>query len=405
MFPACGGRTIAPMVMTDVGTLPEFNVLMLGRLEDPYATYAEWRAAGPLMNGVVGWGVTRHAEVSALLRDQRMSSHFPLEMIELAFGQGPRAEFQFHSLLNRDGEDHRRLRRLMGRAFTPPLVTKLRDHIIELVDGLIERMLDGDPRDVVADLAYPLPTAVICEMLNLTGVDRDEVRVHTTGLVGDDIERSNAEMAWFRDYLCAALADRTPDADGDLLQRMLAAEEGDDRLSHDEIIDNAVLLFFAGFETTKSVLASGVAALLQFPDQQRLLWDTPGLARSAVEEFLRFDTPAFNAPRFTLAPVKVGGHIIKAGRFVQLLLASANHDERAFDRPDQLDITRDPNRHVSFAGGAHYCLGAMLARLEAETVFTRLAQRTRGIEAAGEPAKNIGGFGTYAEVPVRLFPR
>jgi cytochrome P450 len=393
------------MAVTTETTLPSYNVLEIGLLEDPYATYAEWRAAGPLLHGVVGWGVTRHAEVSALLKDRRIGSHFPIEMIEYAFGPGARADFQFNSLMNRDGVDHSRLRRLMGRAFTLPLVRKLRDHIETLVDELLEPMLDGEARDIVAELAYPLPAAVICEMLNLTDVDRDEVRAHTTRLVGDDMEQSNTEMAWMHEYIGAALATRVPDADGDLLQRMLAAEDGDDRLTRDEIIDNALLLFFAGYETTKSVIASGVVALVDFPDQQRLLWSDPGLARSAVEEFLRFDTPVTTSARIALEPIEVAGRTIKPGTFLQFLLASANHDERAFHDPERLDITRDPNHHVSFAGGAHYCLGAMLARIEAETVFARLAQRTASIEAAGPPVRNTGGFGTYAAVPVRLQPR
>ncbi|HUR77856.1 MAG TPA: cytochrome P450 [Acidimicrobiales bacterium] len=382
--------------------LPQYNVLLLDELEDPGASFAQWRSAGPLMDGMVGWGVTRHAEVSWLLKDRRISHHFPKEMMEFAFGNGSTAAFQYNSLLNREGADHSRLRRLMGRAFTLPLVRKLRDHITELVDGLIDPMLDGEARDIVADLAVPLPTAVICEMLNIDSIDRREVAFHAARLFSLDHAESDAGTDWLRSYIGAVLAERAPDADGDLLQRMLAAEDGEHRLTHDEVVDNAALLFFAGFETTKHLITSGTAALLRFPAQQRLLWTEPGLARSAVEEFLRFDSPVIAAPRVTLEPVEVGGQMIKEGRFLQLLLASANHDERAFDRPDQLDLTRDPNPHVSFAGGAHYCLGAMLARLEAEVVFTRLAQRSRSIEAAGNPTRVVRGFGTYASVPIRL---
>lgn len=387
---------------TTTATLPEYNVLQLAALEDPYGTYAEWRAAGPLMNGLVGWGVTRHAEVSALMKDRRLSHHFTKELCQFAFGDGATAEFQFNSLLNMEGTDHSRLRRLMGRAFTLPLVRKMRDHITELVDGLLEPMLDGEAHDVVRSIAFPLPSAVICELLNLDDVDRDTVAQQAGRLAMNDQAEADAAIDWFRTYLSGVLAQRTPDEEGDLLQRMLVAEEGDDRLTHEEIVDNAVLLFFAGFETTRHLITSGTAALLQFPDQQRALWEVPELARSAVEEFLRFDTPIVSAPRFTLAPVEIGGRTIKEGRFVQLLLASANHDERAFHQPERLDITRNPNPHVSFGGGVHHCLGAMLARMEAEIVFARLALRTTGIEPAGETVRVTGGMGTYSSVPIRL---
>lgn len=399
MFCGRGIRTLTGMVTT-APALPQFNVLQLLELEDPYATYRDWREAGPLMDGLVGWGVTRHAEVSALMKDPRMSHAFPVELLQFALGDGSMCDFQYNSVLNREGADHSRLRRLMHRAFTLPLVRKLRDHITELVDGLLDPMLDGEARDIVTDVAFPLPTAVICELLNISDADRDAVAVQAAGFGNPDT--GDATIDWLRGYIGDVLADRVADPDGDLLQRMLAAEEGEDRFSHAEIVDNAVLLFFGGFETTKHLITSGTAALLQFPDQQRLLWNQPELARSAVEEFLRFDTPVVNSPRLTTAPIEVGGRVIKEGRFVQLLLACANHDERAFARPDQLDITRDPNPHVSFGGGPHYCLGAMLARLEAEVVFARLAQRSVSIEAAGEPTRLVRGFGTYSSVPIQL---
>jgi cytochrome P450 len=381
---------------------PPVRLLALGNLEDPYAQFAEWRAAGPLVHGLEGWGVTRHVDVSALLRDRRIGHAFPRFMLEYAFGDGATTDFQTNSLLNRDDDDHTRLRRLMGQAFSAPLVRKMREHIGELVDELLEPMLDGEVHDIVDALAFPLPSAVICELLDIDKADRDEVRDQTTRFNTQDVAAMDAGMEWFRDYMSAVLAERTADPEGDLFQRMLAAEDGADRLTHQEIVDNAILLFFAGFETTKNVIASGVAALLEFPDQQALLWSHPELAASAVEEFLRYDAPVRFAPRVTVADVEIGGEVIPAGRFVQLHLGSANRDERVFADPDRLDITRSPNPHVAFGGGVHHCLGAMLARVEGEVVFRRLAQRLGGLEPAGEPTKNVGaGLGTYTAVPVR----
>jgi cytochrome P450 len=378
------------------------SLLALGQLEDPYAQFAEWRAAGPLLRGLEGWGVTRHAEVSALLRDRRIGHAFPRQMLEYALGNGATTDFQLNSLLNRDGEDHTRLRRLMGQAFSAPLVRKLRDHIADLVDELLEPMMDGETRDIVGDLAFPLPSAVICELLGIDKADRDEVRDQTTRFNTQDMAVADAGIEWFRAYMSDVMEQRTPDADGDLFQRMLAAEEGDDRLSHQEIVDNAILLFLAGFDTTKNVIASGVAALFEFPDQQALLWSEPTLAASALEEFLRYDAPVRFAPRVSLEDVEIAGEVIPTGRFLQLQIGSANRDERVFNEPDRVDITRTPNPHVAFGGGVHHCLGAMLARVEGEVVFRRLAERLGGLEPAGEPIRtSTGGIFGYSSVPVR----
>ncbi len=380
------------------------SLLRLGTLEDPYAFFAEWREKAAVVQGAEGFAVTRYDEVWHLMRDGRISHEFPRAMLQYAFGDGATTDFQTNSLLNQEGDDHHRLRKLMNQAFHAGTVRKLRDHVGELVDDLIEPMLDGETRDLVDDLAFPLPSAVICELLELPKEDRDEVRRVTANAGADDIAASDAAITWLRDYIAYELGERVADADGDLFQRMLAAEEDDDRLTHQEIVDNALLLFVAGFETTKNVIASGVVALAEFPLQQRMLWDNPDLTPSAVEEFLRYDTPVHFSPRVALTDVEIDGDVIPAGSFVQLWLASANHDPRQFDQPDRLDITREPNQHLAFGGGAHYCLGAMLARVEADVVFRRLATRVKQIELADAPVRSVGGLGTHASVPVRFSP-
>jgi cytochrome P450 len=376
------------------------SLLGLNLLEDPYAFFAEWREKAPFIQGAEGVAVTRYSDVWHYMRDDRISHEFPRWMLEFAFGDGATTDFQTNSLLNREGDDHHRLRKLMNQAFHAGTVRQLREHITDLVDDMLEPMLDGETRDVVDDLAFPLPSAVICELLDLPKEDRDEVRRVVASAGGTDVAAGDAAISWLRDYMSDALTDRVADPDGDLFQRMLAAEEDDDRLTHQEIVDNAVLLFVAGYDTTKNVIASGVVALHEFPAQQRLLWDNPDLTASAVEEFLRYDAPVHFSPRVALADIGE----IRAGTFVQLWLASGNRDPRQFDRPDELDITRAPNQHLAFGGGAHYCLGSMLARLEADVVFRRLATRVKQIELADEPVKSVGGLGTYATVPVRFAP-
>jgi cytochrome P450 len=204
-----------------------------------------------------------------------------------------------------------------------------------------------------------------------------------------------------RDYIGTMIASRLPDPDGDLVQRMLAAEEGEDGLTHDEIIDNALLLFFAGFETTSNLIGNGSVALLDNPDQKQHLWNAPPLAALAVEEFLRYDTPVPFVQRIALEPILIGERVVKEMRVVILMLASANHDENVFEHPESLDITRSPNPHVGFGGGIHHCMGAMLARVEGEIVFRRMAERFATFEAAGEPVRRDSTVRSYANIPVR----
>jgi cytochrome P450 len=321
-------------------------------------------------------------------------------------GPGPSADFRERILLNRDGSDHTRLRTLMGKAFSAPLVRKMRDHIGDLTDSLLVPLLDGEPFDVAADLAYPLPAMVICELLGITEVDRDTVRLHADDAVSADNDRSDRGLMWLREYLDAVLVERRADPDGDLLQRMLAAEEGDDALTHDEIIDNAVLLFVAGFETTRHLITSGCDALLSAPREQARLWADPTLSTTAVEEFLRYDGPVPFVAVVTTEPIEIGDRVVKEARVLALMLQSANHDPSAFLSPDVLDIGRKPNPHVAFGGGVHHCLGAMLARVEGEVVFRRLAERTAAIERAGEPERiTTAQLGTFSRLPVRAHPR
>ncbi|HYZ90879.1 MAG TPA: cytochrome P450 [Actinomycetota bacterium] len=384
--------------------LLEFDAMALSAVDDPYPIYAELRAGGPLAKGTIAgsWAITTHAEVSAALRDQRLGHRFPREYIEFVTGMGASADLQQDFLLNHDPPDHTRLRALMSQAFKGLVVRKLRDHITELVDDLLDRAIELGTFDVIDELAYPLPVQVICHLLNIDDVDRDRVRGHATALVSPD-QNSQIESAdWLRDYMGGVLREREPDPEGDLLQRMLAAEDGEDAFTHHEIVANAVLLFFAGFETTTNLIGNGCAALLGHPDQKERLWNDPDMAPLAVEEFLRYDPPVPFVNRITLEPIEIAGHTIKPQRWVVLLLASANRDEAVFDNPADLDISRKPNPHIGFGGGIHHCLGAMLARLEGEIAFKRLAERARTFEAAGAPQRRVSGVRSLAKLPVAI---
>lgn len=382
--------------------VPVLDLMALAGSEELYPLLAEMRRESPIVKGSIPltWAVTRHADVAALLRDDRLGHQFPRQYTEFMFGDGPATDFQQNILLNRDPPDHTRLRNLMGKAFRGLTVRKLHDHIVDLVDGLIGPALDKQDFDVIADLAFPLPVQVICELLGIDDVDRDEVRSHVVDLVGMDRAATNRGTQWLRDYVGTMITQRHPDPDGDLVQRMLAAEEGDDALSHEEIVDNALLLFFAGFETTSNLVGNGCVALLEHRDQMQKLWDDPALAAHAVEEFLRYDTPVPFVQRIAREPIEIGGHVVKEMRVVILLLASANHDEEVFEAPERLNIERTPNPHVGFGGGIHHCLGAMLARVEGEIVFRRLAERFAMLEPNGAPERRVSSIRSFASVPV-----
>jgi cytochrome P450 len=392
--------------MTDLLTdrLPVVDLSTLASLDDPYSVLGELRLQSPIVKGTVPlvWGVTRHEEVSALLRDDRLSHEFPRPYISFQTGEGPAVDFFQNVLLNRDAPDHTRLRTLMGKAFRGLTVRKLYDHIDELVTELLRPALDRETFDVVTDLASPLPVQVICELLGFPQVDRDDVRTNAAGMISIEPERIHPSTVWMRDYVRNFIEERSADAEGDLLQRMLAAEDGEDAFTHDEIIDNVLLLFFAGFETTTNLIANGCAALIENPDEMRRLWFDPTLAPTAVEEFLRYDPPLPFVNRLTREPMEIGGRMIKEGRVIALLIASANYDETVFARPEALDITRKPNPHLAFGGGIHHCLGAMLARLEGEIVFRRLAERTQSLEADGPPVRRqASAVRSFESVPVR----
>jgi cytochrome P450 len=205
-----------------------------------------------------------------------------------------------------------------------------------------------------------------------------------------------------RDYLRALIRDR-PRRGDDLLSRMLDPGDGGDRLSEEEVVDNVVFLFFAGFETTTSMIATGCAALLDHPDELARLREDRSLVSSAVEEFLRWDAPIQSRLRLVLDPIEVHGRTIRPGRALLLLLGSANHDERVFPDAGRLDVGRTPNPHVSFGGGFHHCLGAALARAEGVVVFERLLARFGRLEPGGQAARETESpFRTFSRIPIAV---
>jgi cytochrome P450 len=389
--------------MTQAVPSPLFDPFAPGFTDDPYPQYAVLRAEAPVFQHPFGfWLLTRYDDVSWLLRaglsveDRNVADGTFRQLQDQMYGdQVPTAD---RSMLDRDPPDHTRLRRLVSKAFTPRAVEALRPRITTLVDSMLDA-IDGQGQvDLVDALAFPLPFTVIAEMLGTPPADHERIR-QLSGTVVRSLEPVAdpalvAAIAAADAELTAIAADmiawkRSNPAD-DLLTALISAEDDGDALSDDELIAQTLLLYLAGHETTVNLIAGGTLALLRNPDQLALLRNNPGLADSAVEELLRYDSPVQASRRITLEPVTIGGTTIPAGAFVMASLGSANRDELFWGADAaEVRLSRDnAHRHVSFGAGPHHCLGASLARLEASIALARLTARFPGLALDGDVTWN-----------------
>jgi cytochrome P450 len=366
---------------------PEFRA-------DPYPLYAKLREAGPVIKTPLGtYMVTRYEQVDRVLRSQAFRT--PRGYRDENDPAGPPrmdrssalAVHRRHWLLFQSGDAHTRLRKLIMKVFTPRAVRALAPRVEALVVELIEPILARGSAEVIADLAYPLPATVICELLGVPAADRDRNRewgavvAATIDPLCSDAQLQKAVEVmrdWDR-YIRDLLAERRKQPGDALLDAMLAVEDDGATLNEDEIAANATFLFLAGHETTTNLIGNGMLALLRHRAQLAKLQAAPALVENAIEELLRFDSPVQFAPRVPIEPVELEGVTLPKELPVMIALGSANHDPRRYERPDDLDVERADPKPLSFGGGAHYCVGAALARLEAKHAFEQLFARARSL--------------------------
>jgi cytochrome P450 len=358
---------------------------------NPHPYIKRLRDHDPVNETPIGvYRLTRYDDVVRMLKEVpsgvRMADGTVFGGINLPSGP---SEF----ILRQDPPDHTRLRKLMNQAFRPRAVEALRARVVKLVDELLDHAAARGEMDVIADLALPVPSTVICEMMGVPLSDRDQFTDWTaaaTHLLAaamappDVIERGLAAALSLADYFNALIEERRQNLTDDILSDLIRAEEAGDRLSHSELVSQSIGLLIAGFETTIGLIGNGTLALIRHPNQLATLQAQPDLIANAVDECLRYDGPIPLTIRVTREDTRFGDKIIPRDRPVMCMLYGANRDPAAFPDPDRFDITRKADHHLAFGGGVHFCLGAHLARLEAQVAIGGLVQRFKNFRLLDE---------------------
>jgi cytochrome P450 len=351
-----------------------------------------YRAIGPV-SGNTFWFITRYDDCVEALKHQRIGKDFRKHLTPEQLERYPQESAEFEvvnrHMLNMDPPDHTRLRALVHKAFTPRIVESLQPRIQQITDDLIDAMRDKSEVDLIESFGFPLPITVIAELLGVPAEDRDRFRAWTKTLLFD-LNEDNSRLAAmeFAMYTHSLIDQRHENPRDDLITGLINAEEEGDKLDRQELLSMIFLLLVAGHETTVNLIGNGTLALLQHPDQMQKHIDNPALIKTAVEEMLRYNSPVENAlSRWAYEDIEIGGMVIPAGDIVLASLMAANRDPAHFENPHTFDITREPNRHIAFGQGIHYCLGSPLARIEGAVAINTLLRRVRGLELAIDPDK------------------
>jgi cytochrome P450 len=392
--------------------------------KNSHAVFAGMRANDPVFKqmGLDGktqiWFVTRYDDVQQVLLDD---THFVLdpklvfdaEELKHRFGEpDPQIDSMlFNNMLNRDGEEHRRLRSLVSKAFTPKVIQNMRPRIEAIAKELLDKVEKNGGMELVSDYAFPLPITVIAELLGIPLHNQNQFRIWSNAFVRPAITEEEQKETFgllqeFVGYMQKLVAERRLHPGDDLLSGLIHVEEAGDRLSESELFSMLSLLIVAGHETTVSLIGNTVLALLQDPVARKEISRNPDLIPTALEEFLRYDSPVERSlTRIVADDIEFGGQQLNKGDFIIAILGSANRDDVQFESPTTLNIHRKPNTHIAFGKGVHYCLGAPLARLEGEialrTLFDRFPDLALDIALDELEWRDVPLFHSLVRLPVK----
>lgn len=373
-------------------------------LADPYPAYEELRARGRVhyFEPTKQWLVPHHADVSALLRDRRLGRTYQHRFTHEDFGRtAPLPEHEpfhvlnDHGMLDLEPPDHTRIRRLVSKAFTPRTVERLKPYVDQLAGELVGRLVAAGGGDLLTDVAEPLPVSVIAEMLGIPESDRAPLRPWSADICGMYEMNPSEETAAkavraseeFTAYLLGLIEERRKEPGEDLISGLIAAYDEGERLTEQEMISTCVLLLNAGHEATVNATVNGWWALFRNPGQLAALRADHSLVPTAVEELMRYDTPLQLFERWVLDDIEIDGTTIPHGSEIAMLFGSANHDPAVFTAPEELDLSRPDNPHISFSAGIHYCIGAPLARLELTASLRALLSQAPTLTLTAEPVR------------------
>lgn len=379
---------------------------------NPYPVYEKLRQSDPILNlqfpdGRFGWLISNYEEAVEALKDGRFSKD-----VAKAMGQEQTSVFSTNMLFS-DPPDHKRLRGLVQKGFTPQRIADMRGHIQEIADNLLDAVSSKDTMNLIDEYAFKLPIIVISEILGVPTEDQDKFRVWSNSIIGASNQEMNEQVVQHMNEFIAYLKDwfaKVREQPGDdMISQLVIAENQGDRLSEQELYGVVTLMIIAGHETTVNLIGNGVLALLEHPEQRKLLQEQPELIHGAIEEMLRYNGPVeFSTSRWAAEDMDFHGVHIKKGDLVVIALNSANRDASQFENPDIFDITREKSQHLAFGKGIHLCLGAPLARLEGEIAINTLLRRYPNFELQRDidelewrPGMIVRGV---KEIPISLHP-